>query len=837
MIAYTRDQVYKATLEYFGQDQLATETWINKYCLKDSYNNYYELTPRDMHRRLAKEFARIESKYPNPMSEDEIFSYFDYFKYIVPQGSPMAGIGNPFQLISLSNCFVIGNKADSYGGILLIDQEMVQLQKRRAGVGTDLSHLRPGGAAVNNAALTSTGLASFMHRFSNSTNEVAQDGRRGALMLTCSIEHPESPAFIDSKIDRTKITGANISSKFTDEFLKAVENNENFIHRFPIGPINEKTKVTKELNARNTFKKFVHNAWESAEPGALYWDTILRESVPDCYADLGFETISTNPCGEITLCYDDSCRLLVLNLFSFVINPFTKDAYFDFNSFSSIAKKAQRLMDDLIDLELEAIDKIIQKIKEDPEAENIKKIEIDLWERIKDKCIKGRRTGTGVTGEGDMLAALSYTYGTKEATEFSGMVHRLAKKAVYTSSVELAKERGAFPIYDSNRELKSEFIKRLASESPELYLDMCKYGRRNIALMTIAPTGTVSIMTQTTSGIEPVFKIYYKRRRKINPNDKSVRIDFVDANGVKWQEYFVFHHGFEKWLQINGYDVDYVKSLTSEQLDEIVAQSPYYKATAEDTDWLEKIKMQGLIQKEIDHSISVTVNLPKHVTEELVFDIYMTAWKYGCKGCTIYREGSRDGVLIDAKETSKKNIDQIFADNHAPKRPKELQAEVLRFVNYGQKWIAFIGILHDRPYEIFTGKEDAFNIPKNIDKGIIKKIKIDGQNRYDFICEDGTTIEGLSAAFDIIYHNYSKMLSGVLRHGMPIPYVISLVEGLHLEQERLDTWKTGVVRALKKYIKDGTKVKGKKCLECNSDELQYAEGCLTCRNCGNSKCG
>ncbi len=839
---YSREEVLKEALIYFNGDELAAEVWINKYSLKDSAGNIYELTPDDMHRRIAKEFARTEQKYPNPISEDEIYNLIKNFKYIVPQGSPMAGIGNNFQYVSLSNCFVIGNDkdSDSYGGILKLDEELVQLQKRRAGVGLDLSFIRPKGANVKNSALTSTGVVPYMERFSNSTREVAQDGRRGALMESFSINHIDAEDFIDAKMDEKKVTGANVSVRISDSFMEAALNETPFTAQYPVD--SKKPLYTKEINATALWKKIVFNAWKRAEPGILFWDTIIKESVPDCYQDLGFQTVSTNPCGEITLCNNDSCRLLCMNLYSYVENPFTEKAIFNWDLFKKHAVISQRLMDDLIDLEIEKIDKILFKIESDPEEEIIKAVEKNLWEKIKVKCEQGRRTGLGITAEGDMLAALGITYGTDQANDFVEELHKQLKLSAFRSSVELAKERGSFPIYDHKRERKNPFINRIKEEDPQLHADMEKYGRRNIAILTIAPTGSVSIMTQTTSGIEPAFLISYMRRRKINPNDKETRVDFTDPMGDCWQNYPIFHHKFLDYLKAKGYNEKQIENLTEDEIKNLIETSPYYKATSNDVDWVKKVEMQGRVQKHIDHSISVTVNLPNDVSEEIVSKVYETGWKSGCKGLTVYRDGSRSGVLVT--EESQKDIEKKkeFDDNHAPKRPKFLDAEVYRFMNKGERWIAFVGLLDKRPYEVFTGKEESFKIPKNIETGVIRRLKLEEHSRYDFIInhktDDVLIVEGLSSAFDPQYHNYAKMISSILRHGMPLPYVIELIEGLNLDEDRLDTWKNGVMRTLKKYIKDGTKVKNTKCPSSDPDcAMQYSEGCLSCPKCGISKCG
>jgi ribonucleoside-diphosphate reductase alpha chain len=845
---YTREEAVAASLEYFKGDGLAADVWVSKYALKDSNENIFELTPDDMHKRIASEFARIEAKHPNGLSENEIYELMKDFKYIVPQGSPMAGIGNDFQFVSLSNCFVIGNEkdSDSYGGILKLDQELVQLMKRRAGVGLDLSFVRPKGSPVKNSALTSTGVVPFMERFSNSTREVAQDGRRGALMESISIIHPDSEAFIDAKMDEKKVTGANVSVRISDSFMKSALAEKKFTQKYPID--SDEPKYTKDIEAAPLWKKIIHNAWKRAEPGILFWDTIIKESIPDCYADLGFKTTSTNPCGEITLCPNDSCRLLILNLFSYVENPFTDKAKFNWDLFKSHVKIAQRLMDDLIELEFEKIDKIINKIKNDPEETEIKRAELNLWKNIKDKCVQGRRTGLGITAEGDMIAALGLTYGTDESNSFAEKVHKNLKLAAYSSSVDLAKERGAFPLYDAKREENNPFINRIKKEDPELYERMVKYGRRNIALLTIAPTGSVSILTQTSSGIEPVFMVSYMRRKKINPNDKSTRVDFTDSVGDCWQEYPVFHHKFLVYLEANGYNVSEVINMTKEEIEKIIKKSPYYKATSNDVDWVKKVEMQGRVQKHVDHSISVTVNLPEDISEEMVAKVYEAGWRSGCKGITVYREGSRSGVLISESEKKEKEKQKLFEDSHAPKRPKFLDAEVHRFVNKGERWIAFVGLLEGRPYEIFTGKEEEFQIPKSVENGVIRRMKIkdeksgEEESRYDFIInhksDDVMIVEGLSKAFNSDYHNYAKLVSGILRHGMPLPYVIDLIDGLKLGEEALTTWKAGVVRGIKKYITDGTKAKGAKCTNCGvEDGIVFEEGCLKCKNCGSAKCG
>ena len=835
---YTLNEAFEETLQYFNGDELAAKVWANKYALKDSQGYLYELTPDDMHRRLAKEIRRIELKYNNPLEEEKIFQLLQGFKYIVPQGGPMAGIGNKHQIASLSNCFVIGagKKGDSYGGIMKVDQEQVQLMKRRGGVGHDLSHIRPKGSPVKNSALTSTGVVPFMERYSNSTREVAQDGRRGALMLSISVKHPDAEQFIDAKMENNKVTGANVSVKINNEFMDAVINNKKFVQQFPVDSDNP--SFTKTTDARELWQKIVNNAWKSAEPGMLFWDTITSESVADSYADKGFQTLSTNPCGEIPLCPYDSCRLLALNLYSYVENPFTPEAKFNFNLFKDHAAYAQRIMDDIIDLELEKIDAILDKINSDPEEEEIKWVERKLWENIKNKATQGRRTGIGITAEGDMLAALGLTYGSENATDFSEEVHKMLAIEAYRSSVELAKERGAFPIYDNQKEKDNPFINRLKKEDPGLYEEMASNGRRNIALLTIAPTGTTSLMTQTTSGIEPVFMPVYKRRRKVNPNDKDVNVTFTDEVGDSWEEYNVFHHKFINWLEANGYDVEEVKAYDDDQIQKVIEKSPYYKATSNDVDWLSKVKMQGRIQKWVDHSISVTINLPENVSKELVSELYITAWQSGCKGATVYREGSRSGVLI-AGNKNKEMKDR-------PKRPKVLDAEVIRFKNNDEEWIAFVGIKDGRPYEIFTGMadEEFLPIPKSITKGkIIKRKKEDDEpSQYDFEYTDKfgykNIVGGLHHMFDKEYWNYAKLISGVLRNGMPIPDVVNLVSSLRLDSENINTWKKGVERALKKYIPNGTKAKpGKKCENCGAESLIYQEGCLMCTTCGHSKCG
>ena len=846
---YSYDEAFNASLQYFNGDELAARVWVNKYAVKDSFGNIYEKSPEDMHWRIANEVARIEAKYPNGLKAEELFNLFDHFKYIIPQGSPMTGIGNDFQVASLSNCFVIGldGSADSYGAIIRIDEEQVQLMKRRGGVGHDLSHIRPKGSPVKNSALTSTGLVPFMERYSNSTREVAQDGRRGALMLTVSIKHPDSESFIDAKMTEGKVTGANVSVKLDDAFMQAAVDNQTYTQQFPID--SDHPAVTKEINAAALWKKIVHNAWKSAEPGVLFWDTILRESVPDCYADLGFRTVSTNPCGEIPLCPYDSCRLLAINLYSYVVNPFTPEAYFDFDLFKKHVALAQRIMDDIIDLELEKIEKIMEKIDSDPESIEVKGAERHLWEKIYRKSGMGRRTGVGITGEGDMLAAMGLRYGTEEASNFSEKVHKTIALAAYRSSINMAKERGAFEIYDTEREKNNPFINRLKEADPELYEEMVKYGRRNIACLTIAPTGTTSLMTQTTSGIEPVFMPVYKRRRKVNPNDANVHIDFIDETGDAFEEYIVFHHKFLTWMKINGYDPD--KRYTQEEIDELVAKSPYYKATSNDVDWLMKVKMQGRIQKWVDHSISVTINLPNNVDEELVNRLYVEAWRSGCKGCTVYRDGSRAGVLLSTKKKEEKKADTAAVDKLLKRpqvvevRPKVLEADVVRFQNNKEKWVAFVGLLDGRPYEIFTGLQDdeeGILLPRSVTHGrIIKNYDEDGVKHYDFQFENKRgykmTIEGLSEKFNKEYWNYAKLISGVLRWQMPIDQVIKLVGSLQLDSENINTWKNGVERALKKYVQDGTEAKGVKCPNCGNETLVYQEGCLICKTCGSSRCG
>ncbi|WP_157207809.1 adenosylcobalamin-dependent ribonucleoside-diphosphate reductase [Mariniflexile maritimum] len=838
---YSQDEAFKASLNYFNQDDLAARVWLNKYALKDSQGNLYELTPNDMHRRIAKELARVEKKYANPLSEDEIFDLIKDFKYIVPQGSPMAGIGNPYQIASLSNCFVIGNAgdSDSYGGIMKIDQEQVQLMKRRGGVGHDLSHIRPKGSAVKNSALTSTGIVPFMERYSNSTREVAQDGRRGALMLSVSINHPDSEDFINAKLEQGKVTGANVSVRIDDGFMKAVKNGTDYTQKYPI--FSDHPKVSKTIDANSLWKKIVYNAWKSAEPGILFWDTIINESVPDCYADLGYKTVSTNPCGEIPLCPYDSCRLLAINLFSYVDHPFTKEASFNFNLFKKHVAAAQRMMDDIIDLELEKIDNILVKIDEDPELDEVKATERNLWINIKRKAQEGRRTGIGITAEGDMLAALGIKYGSEAGNAFSLEVHKTIALEAYRGSVHLAKDRGAFLVFDAEREKNNPFIQRLKEADSKLYYEMLEYGRRNIALLTIAPTGTTSLMTQTTSGIEPVFLPVYKRRRKVNPNDKEARVDFVDEVGDSWEEYVVFHHRFKQWMEVNG--IDTTVNYTQKEIDKLIKKSPYHKATSNDVDWMSKVSMQGAIQKWVDHSISVTINLPNDATEELVGALYLKAWEVGCKGVTVYRDGSRSGVLLANDEKEEKPQEGLTP--FPTKRPQTLEADVVRFQNSKEKWIAFIGLIDGKPYEIFTGladDEDGILIPRWVEDGlIIKNRNEDGTSRYDFQYQNirgyKTTIEGLSHKFNPEFWNYAKLISSTLRHGMPIDKIVDLINSLQLDSASINTWKNGVVRALKRYVEDGTQAKGHTCENCKSENLIYQEGCLTCKDCGSSKCG
>ena len=836
---YSFDEAMAASTVYFKGDEMAAKVWVSKYALKDSYGNIFEKSPDDMHRRLAREIARIEQKYPNPMSEEDIFDLLKEFKYIVPQGGPMTGIGNPYQIASLSNCFVIGPKgdADSYGGIMKIDEEQVQLMKRRGGVGHDLSHIRPKGSPVLNSALTSTGVVPFMERYSNSTREVAQDGRRGALMLSISSKHPDAEKFIDAKMEAGKITGANVSVKIDDEFMQAAIEGKPYVQQYPVNSDNPKYR--KEVDAQSIWKKIVHNAWKSAEPGVLFWDTVIRESVPDSYADLGFRTVSTNPCGEIPLCPYDSCRLLALNLYGYVEKPFTAEAKFNFDLFTKHVHSAQRIMDDIIDLELEKIDAIQAKIDRDPEDEEIKAVESNLWSKIRQKAIQGRRTGIGITAEGDMLAALGLQYGSDNGIDFAVEVQKTLAVEAYRSSVHLARDRGPFPIYDAQREKNNPFINRIKEQDEELYNDMVKYGRRNIALLTIAPTGTTSLMTQTTSGIEPVFMPFYKRRRKVNPNDQNVTVSFTDEVGDSWEEYNVFHHKFLTWLETNGYNPEEVKGYSEEEVQKLIEKSPYHKASSNDVDWVSKVKMQGMIQKWVDHSISVTVNLPADVSEEMVSKVYQTAWESGCKGCTVYREGSRDGVLISSKK--KENSDNVGAPS---KRPPVLDCDVIRFKNNHENWIAFVGLYNGAPYEIFTGlsEDDVLPIPKAVTSGRILKIKDENGSRYDFQYVDKfgytNTIGGLSHMFNKEFWNYAKLISGVLRNGMPIPDVVNLISSLRLDNETINTWNAGVERALRRYIPNGTKAKtGKKCTECGAESLIYQEGCLICTSCGNSKCG
>ena len=835
---YMPEDIMKSSIEYFGGDELAANVWMNKYALRDE-DKIYELNPDMMHHRLASEFARIERNYPNPMSEETIYGLLKDFKYIIPQGSPMSGIGNNFQVVSLSNCFVIGNSgaSDSYGGIMKIDQEQVQLMKRRGGVGHDLTHIRPAGSPVKNSALTSTGIVPFMERYSNTTREVAQGGRRGALMLSISIKHPNAEQFIDAKLEQGKITGANVSVKVTDEFMECVRDGKPFVQQYPVDSPNP--TVRQEIDARKLWNKIIHNAWASAEPGVLFWDTILRESVPDCYADFGYRTVSTNPCGEIPLCPYDSCRLIAVNLFSYVKNPFTPEAEFDFDLFRDHITKAQRLMDDLIDLELEKVNKILAKIDADPESDDIKSVERNLWLNIKMKCLEGRRTGLGITAEGDMLAGMNLRYGTDEATDFAVKVQRTLACAAYGSSVTMAKERGSFPLYDANREKLNPFIMRLAEADPKMYAEMIQNGRRNIALLTIAPTGTVSICTQTTSGIEPVFLVSYKRRKKINPNDKDTSKHKVvkDENGDYFEEYNVLHPKFIDWLKLKGYTTEQIDKMEDKEIDSLIAQSPYYKATSADIDWVNKVKMQGAIQKWVDHSISVTVNIPKETSEEIVSTIYQTAWESGCKGCTIYRDGSRHGVLVSKSEN--KNCNE-FIESKAPKRPKKLEAEVVRFKNDKEDWIAVVGMYEQRPYEIFTGRAENFVLPKWVEKGWVIRVKEKGDEhaRYDFqfLDQDGypVTIGGLSRMFKKEYWNYAKLISGILRHGMPIPNVVELIGKLNFDVDSITTWSNGVARALKRYIKDGTET-GETCPDCGA-KIIYTGGCKSCPNCGWSKC-
>lgn len=849
---YSYDEAFQTSLKYFDGDELAARVWVSKYAMKDSFGNIFEVSPTDMHHRIAKEIARIESKYANPMNEQEVFGLLDHFRYIIPAGSPMTGIGNDHQVASLSNCFVIGieGDADSYGAIMRLDEEQVQLMKRRGGVGHDLSQIRPKGSPVNNSALTSTGLVPFMERYSNSTREVAQDGRRGALMLSVSIKHPDSEAFIDAKMTEGKVTGANVSVKIDDAFMQAAIDGKPYTQQFPIDSADPQVK--KEISAKALWQKIVHNAWKSAEPGILFWDTIIRESIPDCYADLGFRTVSTNPCGEIPLCPYDSCRLLSVNLYSYVRNPFTPEASFDFDLFKEHVAKAQRIMDDIIDLELEKIDLIMDKIKHDPQTDDIKHAEYHLWEKIKDKSSQGRRTGLGITAEGDMIAAMGLTYGTQEATDFSVSVHRTLALAAYRSSADMARERGAFKVFDAKREAANPFLLRIKEADPSLYDDIMTYGRRNIACLTIAPTGTTSLMTQTTSGIEPVFMPVYKRRRKVNPNDADVHVDFTDEVGDSYEEYIVYHKKFLTWMEVNGIDTS--KRYTQDEIDELVARSPYHKATANDVDWLMKVRMQGAIQKWVDHSISVTVNLPNDVSEELVGKLYEEAWRSGCKGCTIYRDGSRSGVMISASKKDKKksaaqkektSSDRIPVMAVTETRPKELDCDVVRFQNNKEKWVAFVGLLDGYPYEIFTGLQDdeeGIALPKTVTNGrIIKQTNPDGTKRYDFQFENKrgykTTVEGLSEKFNPEYWNYAKLISGVLRYRMPIDHVIKLVSSLQLKDQSINTWKNGVERALKKYMVDGTEAKGQVCPSCGQETLVYQEGCLICKNCGASRCG
>lgn len=838
---YSVKEALEASVAYFNGDELAASVWVNKYALKDSYGNIYERSPDDMHRRIAAELARIEQRYPNPVDKEELYELLAQFRYIIPQGSPMAGIGNDMQTSSLSNCFVIGNNADSYGGIIRTDEEQVQLMKRRGGVGHDLSHIRPKSSPVMNSALSSTGIVPFMERYSNSTREVAQDGRRGALMLTISIKHPDAEDFIDAKLEAGKVTGANVSVRIDDAFMQAAQQGKTYRQQYPVDS-NEPTMV-KDIDAEKLWSKITFNAWKSAEPGVLFWDTVIRESVPDCYADLGYRTISTNPCGEIPLCPYDSCRLLAINLFSYVDEPFTPKAWFNFEKFHRHAQLALRMMDDIIDMEIEKVERILEKIKNDPETFDIKSVEYSLWEKVLKACINGRRTGVGITAEGDMLAALGLRYGSDEAIEFAVKVQRELAVNTYRSSVNLARERGPFPIFDSSREMRNPFIQRLREADPQLYDDMVKYGRRNIALLTIAPTGTTSLMSQTTSGIEPVFMVSYLRRRKVNPNDKDVRVDFIDEVGDNWEEYHVFHHKFADWLRTQGYDVDAVTKMSKEDINPIIEKSPYHRATANDVDWVQKVKMQGAIQKWVDHSISVTVNVPEDTSVDMVRQIYQTAWETGCKGCTIYRDGSRSGVLIADNKKSKTGGENGVNGAFPPKRPKRLEADIVRFMNNNERWLAVIGQIEGKPYEIFTGRaEDTFRLPEYVTKGwVIKATDDEGKKRYDFQFTDREgyriTIEGLSRSFDKEYWNYAKLISGILRQGMRLDKVVELVSGLNVEEDHINTWKNGVVRALKRFVPDGTKVEKEACPHCHTAALVYKEGCVLCAECGYSECG
>ncbi|MFA5417454.1 MAG: adenosylcobalamin-dependent ribonucleoside-diphosphate reductase [Bacteroidales bacterium] len=840
-IPYSHEDAFAASVEYFDGDTLAANVWINKYALKDSKGHLYELTPADMHHRLTKELVRIENKYKNPLTEGEIFEVLDHFKYIIPAGSPMAGIGNDEQISSLSNCFVIGNdgESDSYGGILKIDQEQVQLMKRRGGVGHDLTHIRPAGSPVKNTALTSTGVVPFMERYSNSTREVAQDGRRGALMLSIGVKHPDAEHFIDAKLEQGKVTGANVSVKIDDEFMRALKDDKPYVQQFPIN--SNKPWVSKEIDPKVLWNKIIHNAWASAEPGVLFWDTVLNESIPDCYADYGFKTVSTNPCGEIPLCPYDSCRLIAINLYSYVENPFTPEAYFNGDLFTRHTHIAQRMMDDIIDLEIEKVDAILAKIKADPETEEVKMVERRLWEKIREKSIQGRRTGIGITAEGDMLAALGLRYGSADAITFSTEVHKLLAIEVYRSSVELAEQRGSFPLYSAEREINNPFINRIKENASKVYEKMTKVGRRNIASLTIAPTGSISICTQTTSGIEPVFMVSYKRRRKVNPNDKNVTVSFVDEVGDAWEEYLVFHPKFETWLQINGYNVSDVKHMNDDDLNAIIARSPYYKSSSADIDWVSKVTMQGDIQKWVDHSISVTVNVPESATEELVSQIYMKAWESGCKGMTIYREGSRSGVLVSNEKKNENSAKDDFMETKAPPRPKVLEADVIRFQNNYEKWVAVIGKINGKPYEVFTGKAEDFYLPPYVETGWVVKLKNKGERtRYDFQFDDRQgykiTVPALSRSFEQEFWNYAKLISGVLRHGMPLHYVIDLISNLNFPDDNINTWRNGVVRSLKRYIPDGTNAIDSLCPSCGENSVVYEDGCLICKSCGHSKC-
>ena len=842
---YAYEQVLESSISYFNGDELAATTWMNKYAMKDADGEFVEQSPDDMHKRMAKEFGRIEADYKlkyslngsakflskygqerEDLTEEKVYNYFKKFGYIIPQGSVMSSLGNHYKLASLSNCIVVPEMHDSYGGVFYTDQQLAQLFKRRCGVGVDISNLRPSGSRVSNAAGSTSGAVSFMNRFSNTTREVAQNGRRGALMLSMDIAHPDVEDFITIKQDLQKVTGANISIRLSDDFMKAVENNTKYTHKWPID--SDTPKFTKTVNAKELWDVIIKCAHNTAEPGLIFWDRQHWYSTSSVYP--GYENTSTNPCSEIAMQGGDSCRLIALNLYNFVEKPFTKDAKFLMEDFYKATYEGQRLMDDLVDLETEAIEKILKKVENDDEPENIKSVEKETWELLLKTGKEGRRTGLGFTALADMVAALGMAIDSDKAIAKVGEIMKEKCRAEFDSSIDMSLARGSFVGFDAKIEKTSEFVQMMEVELPEVYERMMKFGRRNISISTVAPTGTLSMLAQTSSGIEPVFMTHYKRRRKLNEEDTEEKVDFIDDSGDKWQEFTVYHHNLKKWMEITG-ETD-------------ITKSPYSGSTAPEIDWDKRVTMQAVVQKYVTHSISSTINLPNDVSLEKVSSIYLDSWKQGLKGITVYRDGSRSGVLVSADEKKDDVLENTeFKETKAPSRPKRLDAKVVRFQNNKEKWIAVVGLLNGRPYEIFTGKtEDVFNMPVAVEYGwVIKNRREDGFTQYDFQYEDKegykVTMGGLSRSFDKEFWNYAKLISGVLRHGMPLHYVVDLIGKMNLYDENINTWKSGVVRALKTFIADGTKVSDHTCGECGDEGLVYEEGCLKCVSCGYSKCG